>query len=415
MKDIYALPVIRLPNEPLIHVLEAAMIDRPERLTATRIIGLDLSKKTLVGCMLSADDGFQKKHLFSGTMNAQGREQLALRCSPGDAVFMEGGTSSFSLARYLLTHTYADVYVLNPMKLHIIFESMCKTDKQDATKIAKYARDAHPENWVLIPIPSEQESAERSVIKLHIAYSQYRTKIVNKLHAVFTRQGFPDLVKSDLKNPTLRRAWINTILTDTKALFCANLLVEELESLESQTARIHEELRKIIFDHPREALAWLSIPGIGDISAATLIAFIGTGERFDCAKQVRNYIGLIPKQDQSGTVDKHLGISHHGCMPIRRHIMQGAWGIKKFKRDCSLTRYWHDLESRRKVGQKASVAIANKMISIGFALLKNGDVYHMPDEEQYLIKKLHYYKLEALIGTMSWQISSEKSSCAAKA
>ncbi len=50
------------------------------------------------------------------------------------------------------------------------------------------------------------------------------------------------------------------------------------------------------------------------------------------------------------------------------------------------------------------------MISIGFALLKNGDIYRMPDWNQYLLKKLHYYKLEALIGNRSWQINSDKSS-----
>lgn len=36
------------------------MIDRPLRLTATRIIGLDLPKKTLVGCMLLDEEDFLK-------------------------------------------------------------------------------------------------------------------------------------------------------------------------------------------------------------------------------------------------------------------------------------------------------------------------------------------------------------------
>lgn len=386
------------------------MVDRPSRLTATRIIGLDLSKKTLVGCMLSEEDGFQKKRFFNGTMNNQGRAQIASRCHAGDAVFMEGGSSSFTLARYLLTHTEADVFVLNPMKLHIIFESMCKTDKQDAAKLAKYARDAHPENWVLIPIPTQQESAERMIINLHISFSQYRTKVINTLHAVFNGQGFPDLKKSDLKDPELRKAWIDTYLTDPSALFSANLLNEELESIEAHSEEIHEKIRNILLAHPRQALSWLSIPGIGDITAATLIAFVGDGERFSSANQLRNYIGLIPKKDQSGAVDNQLGVSRHGCMPIRKHIMQGAWGIKKFSRDCSLTRYWHTLEDRRKIGQKASVAIANKMVSIGFALLKNGETYQMPDGNDYLLKKLRTYKIEALIENPSCKIVFDKSS-----
>ncbi len=343
-------------------------------------------------------------------MNAQGRTRLAAMVGKGDAVFMEGGSSSFTLARYLLSNTEADVFVLNPMQLHIIFESMCKTDKSDAAKLAKYARDTHPENWCLIPIPTEQESAERSVINLHIAYSQYHTKVVNKLHAVFNGQGYPDLKKSDLKNPQYRRDYAEILLDNETSHFTAVLLTDLLDSLELQIEAIHERIHRICLSHPRQALAWLSIPGIGDITAATLIAYVGDGQRFSTASQLRNYIGLIPRKDQSGTVDKQLGITKFGCMPVRRHIMQGAWGIKKFSRDCSLTRYWKELEDRRKLGQKASVAIANKMISIGFALLRNGGIYQMADSNQYLSRKLKTYNLKALIEHPSAKIDSDKSS-----
>jgi transposase len=327
----------------------------------------------------------------------------------GDAVFMEGGSSSFTLARYLLSNTEADVFVLNPMQLHIIYESMCKTDKQDSAKLAKYARDTHPENWCLIPIPTEQESAERTIINLHVAYSQYHTKIVNKLHAVFNGQGYPDLKKSDLKDPQSRRDYAEILLDNETAHFAAVMLADQLDSIELQLEAIHERIRRICLSHPRQTLSWLSIPGIGDITAATLIAYVGDGQRFATASQLRNYIGLIPRKDQSGTVDKQLGVAKFGCMPARRHIMQGAWGIKKFSRDCSLTRYWKELEARRKLGQKAAVAIANKMISIGFALLKNGELYQMPDSEQYLRRKLKTYNLEALIEHSPAKIDPDKS------
>lgn len=385
-------------------------MDRPNELTASRIIGMDLSKKTLVGCILSNEDGFQKKRFFNGEMNPGGRTVLASKMTEGDAVFMEGGSSSFTLARYLKNNTEADVFVLNPMQLHIIFESMCKTDKQDAAKLAKYGRDAHPENWCLIPIPTEQESAERSIMNLHISYSQFRTKIVNKLHAVFNGQGYPDLKKSDLKNPETRRLYASKLLDNESATYSAEILMDFLDFTELQIESIHKRITEICLAHPKEARSWLSIPGIGDISAATLIAYVGTGERFGTAAQLRNYVALIPRRDQSGNIDKQLGVSKFGCMPIRRHIVQGAWGIKAFRRECSLTRYWKELQERGKIGQKASVAIANKMLTIGFALLKNGSIYEMPDQEEYFRTKLISYKLEALIDCPTAKKDNDKSS-----
>lgn len=385
-------------------------MDRPNELTASRIIGMDLSKKTLVGCILSNEDGFQKKRFFNGEMNPGGRTVLASKMTEGDAVFMEGGSSSFTLARYLKNNTEADVFVLNPMQLHIIFESMCKTDKQDAAKLAKYGRDTHPENWCLIPIPTEQESAERSIMNLHISYSQFRTKIVNKLHAVFNGQGYPDLKKSDLKNPETRRLYASKLLDNESATYSAEILMDFLDFTELQIESIHKRITEICLAHPKEARSWLSIPGIGDISAATLIAYVGTGERFGTAAQLRNYVALIPRRDQSGNIDKQLGVSKFGCMSIRRHIVQGAWGIKAFRRECSLTRYWKELQERGKIGQKASVAIANKMLTIGFALLKNGSIYEMPDQEEYFRTKLISYKLEALIDCPTAKKDNDKSS-----
>lgn len=73
---------------------------------------------------------------------------------------MEGGSSTSFLARYLMENTEADVFVLNPCKLHIIFESACKTDGQDCIRIAKYIRDTNPSNWCLIPVPTYEDINE---------------------------------------------------------------------------------------------------------------------------------------------------------------------------------------------------------------------------------------------------------------
>lgn len=247
-------------------------------------------------------------------------------------------------------------------------------------------------------------------MNLHISYSQFRTKIVNKLHAVFNGQGYPDLKKSDLKNSETRRLYASKLLDNESATYSAEILMDFLDFTELQIESIHKRITEICLAHPKEARSWLSIPGIGDITAATLIAYVGTGERFGTAAQLRNYVALIPRRDQSGNIDKQLGISKFGCMPIRRHIVQGAWGIKAFRRECSLTRYWKELQKRGKTGQKASVAISNKMLTIGFALLRSGGLYEMPDQEEYFRTKLISYKLEALIDCPTAKKDNDKSS-----
>jgi len=132
----------------------------------SRILGLDLAKKSFVGCILSGE-GFVQKQMFSGkmTQDEKGWKYIQNRVKPDDLVLMEAGTSSFSLARYLIAHSTAQrVVVLNPGMLRVIWMSQRKNDKSDAVKIACIARDMAVEAWPTVPIPTEQEQAERSIV-----------------------------------------------------------------------------------------------------------------------------------------------------------------------------------------------------------------------------------------------------------
>ncbi len=94
----------------------------------SRIIGLDLSKKTFVGCILSGE-GFVKKSIFQGrmTQDEQGWHLIQRKIRQDDLVLMEAGTSTFSLARYLEALSAAGrVVVLNPGKLRVIWMSQKK-------------------------------------------------------------------------------------------------------------------------------------------------------------------------------------------------------------------------------------------------------------------------------------------------
>ncbi|AEV30208.1 hypothetical protein SpiGrapes_2442 [Sphaerochaeta pleomorpha str. Grapes] len=92
-----------------------------------RAYGLDLSKKTFHGCILDGPD-LGNRHFFTGKMGPKGKAKLAGRLCKGDLVLMEAGTSSFSLARFLVENTEAEVTVLNPAKLYNIFNSMLKQE-----------------------------------------------------------------------------------------------------------------------------------------------------------------------------------------------------------------------------------------------------------------------------------------------
>ena len=89
-----------------------------------RIIGLDLAKKTLKGCILTEEKNFEDRRIITGEMNPEGRMHFITEVTKvSDLIAMEGGTPSFNFAREILGYSPTAVVALNSDKLHKAFEA----------------------------------------------------------------------------------------------------------------------------------------------------------------------------------------------------------------------------------------------------------------------------------------------------
>jgi len=368
----------------------------------TRIIGLDLSKQTFKGCILSGE-GFVKRRHFEGKMtrDAEGYEALAKQLGPNDLVIMEAGSSTFSLARYLTTHTQAEVTVLNPGDLRLIWGSQKKTDKADAMKLACIGRDNRKESWPIVTVPSEQEQIERSIITNYVTFKEDETRKFNKFFAIFNGQGYPDIDKARCKeNIAYRYELVESLLGFNElAMTLGNMYNQMIDLIQLQLEAMEKKLVEICLAHPKEAVSWLSMPGIGLINAATLIAYAGDCSRFSRADQLLNYAGMVPKLKDSGEAIHHGKITKRGNYCIRRNICQGGQIVMRMNPNCPLTRFAYKRKKELIFNGKVAVAVASKMLKIGFALVRNNDIYIAAKEDkcEKLKAKLTGYKLKALI------------------
>ena len=140
----------------------------------------------------------------------------------------------------------------------------------------------------------------------------------------------------------------------------------------------------------------MSIPGVGPLTALACVAYIGDGKRFSTPDQLRNYVGLVPRIDQSGIREAIYGVNHYGCMPVRRNIIQAAWSVDRLLSDCNLKRRWVLLKAAGKNKQRIAVKVANDILTIGWTLLKKGELYNGLGDFSYLQEKLHRYKMTAI-------------------
>ncbi|WP_341749418.1 IS110 family transposase [Candidatus Tisiphia endosymbiont of Sialis lutaria] len=147
-----------------------------------------------------------------------------------------------------------------------------------------------------------------------------------------------------------------------------------------------EQRLKIIASQYSNHQQLMTIPGIGLITATALIASIGNASCFENGRQLSAWLGLVPRQHSSGGKDKLLGISKRGDIYLRTLLIQGARAVlnskirftteeQKSKKDYSKFTEWMFNLSERNGHNKTTVAVANKLARVVFAVLSSGNDY----------------------------------------
>jgi len=114
------------------------------------------------------------------------------------------------------------------------------------------------------------------------------------------------------------------------------------------------------------------MPGIGLITAMTILAELGNLKRFASRAVVAHYAGLTPVIRDSN--EKHFasGISHRGSTPLRAMLVEAAW------RAVHRVPAYHDLFHRvefRKGNATAIVAVARRMLEDAYTMLKRDEAF----------------------------------------
>ena len=115
---------------------------------------------------------------------------------------------------------------------------------------------------------------------------------------------------------------------------------------------------------------------MGEISSRTIKSAIGEIKRFKRAKQLTSYCGLVPSVRSSGERTEYGHITREGRSEVRRVGIQSAHAVLRSKSRESLPlRKWHERIAKRRGKKTAVVALARKLITILFYVLRDKREY----------------------------------------
>ncbi|EHF4985803.1 ISCro5 transposase [Citrobacter freundii] len=145
----------------------------------------------------------------------------------------------------------------------------------------------------------------------------------------------------------------------------------EVERTDGRIADIERRIRELSRDDP-SVKAVSAIPGVGFLTATAAVASMGSADAFRSGREFAAWVGLVPRQTGTGGKIQLLGISKRGDKYLRKLLINGAHSVIQNAREPGA--WVTDLLKRRPVNV-ASVALANKMARIIWAVLAHGRPY----------------------------------------
>jgi transposase len=142
-----------------------------------------------------------------------------------------------------------------------------------------------------------------------------------------------------------------------------NYMLDELDLLRKQMLSICNTIRKLMRSKKYNKLYYLlrSVPGIGPLTAASLITEIGDINRFADFYHLNSFIGLLPMEHSSGEKEIRSRITIRKHRQLRSDLIECAWTAKRS--DPALALYYSEQLKKGKNGKAAIVKIARKLVS----------------------------------------------------
>ncbi len=285
---------------------------------------------------------------------------------------MEACASAHYWARELVKLGH-EVRLIPPAYVKPYVKRGRKNDATDAEAICEAMQRPHIQ---VVPVKTEEQQAALSLHRVRSLLMTQRTMLGNALRAHFGEFG----ITVPRGDAGLGKLVVQSLDAEDRSL--PQAARDALAMLAAQWRETDVKIaaldRKILVGHRADAASVrvATIPGIGPLTASALVAAIGDPARFKTGRHFAAWLGLVPKQNSSGGKDRLGGITKMGDRHLRSLLVVGATAVLRHRQKEKDT--WLAKLRARKSARQVTVALANKMARIAWALLAKGGVYREP-------------------------------------
>jgi transposase len=253
-----------------------------------------------------------------------------------------------------------------------------KRHKNDAADAEAICEAAQRPNMRYVAVKDEEQQARTVVFRARDLLVQQRTQLINALRGHLTEYGC--IVPKGPAHVARLIAWIedpaSQLPESARAVF--KVLIDSLKVVDTQIAGLDAEIARRSREDPI-ARRLMTIPGIGPITATAITALAPPPETFRKGRDFAAWLGLTPLQKSTGGKQRLGAISKMGERTLRRLLIIGSSAVvhQACKRGAPAGS-WLAKMLARKPRMLVTVALANKIARVVWALLARGEVYRAP-------------------------------------
>lgn len=344
-------------------------------MTSEKYVGLDVHKATIVAAVHDAAG----KCLITSMIETKAETICAfIKGLAGTVhVTLEEGTHASWLSE-LIKPLVAEVIVCNP-RYNALLQSGNKSDKVDANKLAHLLRTG-----MLKPVYHEAHGTQ-SLKQLAQCYETLvvdSIRVMNRIKALYRGRGI-DCSGKGVYCESQQKDWLAK-LEEPGARSRAQMLYSQLESLKKlrQQARI-----ELIKESRRQAAFKLltSVPGLGAVRVALILATVVTPFRFRTKRQLWTYVGLAVVTKTSAEYEFVGGQLRNRNKPrstrgLNRNFNRRLKKVfKSAAMDATRTEpfasYYRALIEKGMSPEIARVNMARKLAAVVLSMWKRGEEY----------------------------------------
>jgi transposase len=335
-------------------------------------VGLDLGDRWSEVCVLDAESEVVRRAKVRTTNPALTEE---FRGRPRCRVVLEVGTHSPWVSR-LLDSLGHEVVVANPRNVKLVYAATRKNDRNDAERLARLGR-ADPKLLSPVSHRGVQMQVVRATLRARAELVACRTPLVALVRGQVKSLGGERLPMCSAESFHRRVAK----LLPPELEPALTPVLEAIGSLTTQIGALDDQIEILCRDVCPAAARLRQVPGVGPVTSLAFVATIEDPSRFPDSRRVGAYLGLVPRQDQTGGPkgkDRQPRISKAGDSYVRQLLVQCAhYVLGPFGPETDLRRWGEEVQKTHGGNgkRKAVVAVARKLAVLLHRLWVTGEDY----------------------------------------